>query len=406
MIWFEHLRSPFLAPLPPEPVAWSSRNGQTLQFRNHLERYTFKVTKLGYASAHGFKGPPAQSPPPPDSTEEQQATDPASAVSPPPAVEPIPPAVDSAKTASTYDYAPEESFQTREADDLFADEFEPIAEPVVEEPVIPSQQTLSTGSNSARRPPRQDAHNNQRQAGGVEQSIHAPQGPRQEAVRGDRSKTGGIKKAKLTEDELSQRMEAIKLKNQSLEAAHARAEADQASFNAREAEEREKMKLERQNRQQMMGERERNRLRKLNAQGGRDWDMDKEEESAPLSRGSRPAADRKDQDLSQYIYQDDDRGGYRGRGRGRGRGGRGRGGVESSSGRDALKSPPQQRILAASDFPSLPKTQPPPKSGTPQRVERGIKSPQSSGHTSPTTESKGPGTNNTSWAEEMETPDW
>ncbi|EOD51246.1 hypothetical protein UCRNP2_1971 [Neofusicoccum parvum UCRNP2] len=87
--------------------------------------------------------------------------------------------------------------------------------------------------------------------------------------------------AKLTEEELAERMSAIALKNASLTAAHARAEADQARFEKREAEAAAKAKVrakqERQNRQQMMGERERNRLRKLNALQGREWDADKEE---------------------------------------------------------------------------------------------------------------------------------
>jgi hypothetical protein len=117
-----------------------------------------------------------------------------------------------------------------------------------------------------------------------------PLGPRlPAAVRGDRSGTGGLKKAKLTESELSERLAAIRLKNASLEAAHARAEADEQNYRERETQaqidEREKLKKERQNRQQMIGERERNAQRKLKAMGGREWDLEKTEQEE--DRGGR-----------------------------------------------------------------------------------------------------------------------
>lgn len=54
------------------------------------------------------------------------------------------------------------------------------------------------------------------------------------AVRGDRTGTGGIKKPKLTEEELTAKLAAAKTRSENLSAAHARAEADAASFNERE----------------------------------------------------------------------------------------------------------------------------------------------------------------------------
>ncbi|KAH5910829.1 hypothetical protein HBI89_066200 [Parastagonospora nodorum] len=119
----------------------------------------------------------------------------------------------------------------------------------------------------------------------------APTEPKEKpthSVRGDRTLTGGPARTRLTEAQLSAKLASMRSKNEALQTAHARAEADLANFEAREAVlkkkdvERkkvlaEKQKAERQNRQQMMGEREKNRLRKLNAQGGREWDFEKEE---------------------------------------------------------------------------------------------------------------------------------
>ena len=190
----------------------------------------------------------------------------------------------------------------------------------------------------------------------------APAGPKHESVRGDRSGTGGVKKAKLTEEELTARMEAVKLKNAELEAAHARAEADEASFREREAQAAEKAKAERQNRQQMLGERERNRMRKLKAQGGREWDMDKDEQEqadttkSQFRRGAYGGVvDRRQ--ASEGAAQDDLQAGEHvasprgGRGRGgRGRGRGGRGGVDGAAGSTTRK---EQTVPTAEDFPVL-----------------------------------------------------
>ncbi|PGH27779.1 hypothetical protein AJ80_00567 [Polytolypa hystricis UAMH7299] len=113
------------------------------------------------------------------------------------------------------------------------------------------------------------------------------EGERVFAVRGDRSGTGGVKKPKLTEDELSARIAAAKANAAKLSAAHARAEADEAFFQERERVAAEKRAAEFQNRRVMNGERERNRQRKLIAQKGREWDAEKDmEEFAGRGRGS------------------------------------------------------------------------------------------------------------------------
>jgi len=208
----------------------------------------------------------------------------------------------------------------------------------------------------------------------LEDAKQSTEPPRTEAVRGDRSGTGGIKKTKLTEVELSERMEKIKLKNASLEEAHARAEADEALFNQREAEAQEKRKQERQNRQQMMGEREKNRLRKLKAVGGREWDAEKAEMEADensnrsqfrrgayggvaFDRQSMPSGAEVQQEAIEdpWAPVEDTRRGYRGRGRGRGQGSRGRGraDMQQGGGRNPQRAKKEQTVPKPEDFPML-----------------------------------------------------
>ncbi|KAJ9354031.1 hypothetical protein DTO027B9_4952 [Paecilomyces variotii] len=155
-------------------------------------------------------------------------------------------------------------------------------------------------------------------------------GPRVQAVRGDRSGTGGIRKPKLTEDELSARIAAAKLHAAKIAAAHARAEADQASFQEREKVAEEKRRQEFQNRRAMDNERERNRLRKLGAQTGREWDSTKREEDYNPRGGGSQYRRGMHGGVSGYTRHTHENGSdsgdsHRG-GRGRGgRGGRGRG---------------------------------------------------------------------------------
>lgn len=162
-------------------------------------------------------------------------------------------------------------------------------------------------------------------------------GPRVPAVRGDRSATGGIKKPKLTEEELSQRIAAAKENAARKAAAHARAEADQASFLEREKVAEEKRRQERQNRRVMDNERERNRQRKLQALNGREWDSQKQEEDYNPRGGRGQFRRAMHGGVSGYVRRDfgdsqpsedtdnHHHNGHRGRGRG-GRGGRGRNG--------------------------------------------------------------------------------
>ncbi|KAK8217547.1 hypothetical protein M8818_001305 [Zalaria obscura] len=326
-------------------------------------------------------------------------------------------------------YAPE-SMETRPIDNLFDDDFTPVAHPVVEtQPSISIRGRAARGGRGANgrgrgrgrgngqfgrdvAPPVQPQSQSQSQSQqadtpapteqkpspapapapipSLQASQHAPpslqqsqpaaptqpsapsQQPqpsaRSPAVRGDRLPTGGIRKPKLSEAELAAKMSAISLKNASLTAAHERAEADAASFAAREEEAKVRRRREGKERAVMEGERERNRLRKLKAQGGREWDAEKEgveEERRGVGRGAYGgvvgarregrggfAGDREDySDGREYIYREN-----RGRGRGRGRGGQrgaGRGGI---GGRDGGNGP-SQPAPAPSEFPELPGAQ-------------------------------------------------
>lgn len=273
--------------------------------------------------------------------------------------------------------AAEESMQTRPPDDLFGDDgfepvqgeeavVEPVVEPVREERVAvavavdgAAGRGRGRGRGGRGRGGRRDQAQTQTQeakgedaaaAGAPQQAPdNAPTGPKKEtiaSVRGDRRGTGGVRKPKLSETELAEKMAAISVRNAARTAAHARAEADAASFAEREqaakTQAAARAKEERRDRQQMMGERERNRLRKLKALEGREWDMEKSE--GDFEKGGRfdgkPggfAGDREGwTDGREYLYREP-------RER-RGGGGAARGGQQQGQ-----SAPPRKE-----DFPSLP----------------------------------------------------
>jgi len=142
-------------------------------------------------------------------------------------------------------------------------------------------------------------------------------------------------------------MAQISIKNADLTAAHARAEADAASFAHREKEAKhvaeQRKKEERRDRQQMMGEREKNRLRKLKAMEGREWDAEKQEDD--FRSGARHdkkggfSGDKEDySDGREYLYREPKAS--------RGNGGAARGGRAQ----EPASAPKRE------DFPSLPPT--------------------------------------------------
>ncbi|OKL55742.1 hypothetical protein UA08_08969 [Talaromyces atroroseus] len=240
---------------------------------------------------------------------------------------------------------------------------------------------------------------------------------RVQAVRGDRSGTGGVKKPKLTEEELAERMAAAKLNAAKKAAAHARAEADEASFQERERVAIEKRRQELVNRKAMDNERERNRMRKLGAQTGREWDAEKKEDdyngrrggSSQFRRGMHGAIPglprREHSDSPEWLDElppgTRDRGRGRG-GRGRGRGGAGRGGRGNSSLNASDRPAPQSvpGINSESEFPALPGNRnPPSKEATPAQNGDKPKSPALERVLSPDT-SLSPVEG--SWAEQVE----
>jgi hypothetical protein len=285
----------------------------------------------------------------------------------------------------------DESMQTRPSDDLFGDDFTPLEQPVVEQTVVEPptteqapveqpapqptprsapQQNRGRGDgtrgrgrgrgrggrkehqgqqNHAQSEPKQTEQASEETQTPAQAPENAPTGPKKEtiaSVRGDRRGTGGVRKPKLTETELAEKMAQIQIKNASLTAAHARAEADAASFAEREqqakAQSAQRAKEERRDRQQMMGERERNRLRKLKALEGREWDAEKNEDD--FSKGGKYdkkggfAGDKEDYtDGREYLLREP----KERRGGGAGSGARG--------GKQPTQSAPKKE-----DFPSLP----------------------------------------------------
>ncbi len=298
--------------------------------------------------------------------------------------------------------------QTREPDNLFEDDFTPIAEPITTHHVhsySPTPQHAPRGrhtnepsSTSPNPPPNPSSPTKTTSAGptvagGDNTDLSQPVRP-PTAVRGDRSATGGINKPKLTEAELSSRLAAAKLNNARREEAHRAAEADEASFHRREAQASQKRREEGAARRAMEGEREKNRLRKLGARDGREWDEGKQEqEITSATRGGsqyrrgmhggttayRSNFGGREQNEFEEGYgyggQEDfgrqgygrQRGGGRGRGgdrsrgggRGRGRGwggqegGRGGGYEDGSYSSPAVGAARRPAINAETDFPSL-----------------------------------------------------
>ncbi|KAJ6049733.1 hypothetical protein N7499_011678 [Penicillium canescens] len=213
------------------------------------------------------------------------------------------------------------------------------------------------------------------QSGEVKESdaeANGAEAQRVPAVRGDRSATGGLRKPKLTEEELSKRIAAAKENAVKKAAAHARAEADQASFVEREQVAAKKRREELAHRRVMDNEREQNRQRKLKAQTGREWDSQKREEDynprgggSQFRRGMHGGVSgyaRRDLDGGRSEDTTDHADSQRGRGRG-GRGGRGRGSPREPRGERPSKGlsdskyatpSPATPGLDKSDFPALP----------------------------------------------------
>ncbi|KAL9002617.1 MAG: hypothetical protein Q9188_004472 [Gyalolechia gomerana] len=293
----------------------------------------------------------------------------------------------------------EEFAQTRTPDDLFDDDFTPDTEPVVQEFVQPPQPQTHRGRHGGARGRGRGRPIQQQQQLYQNSAFHTAKSPTEQssttneppatepdstpkpsvAVRGDRSATGGNAKPKLTEVELTAKLAAVRLNNAKREEAHRLAEADEASFQQREAKASQRRQEEGRAKRLMDQEREKNRLRKLGAQGGRQWDEGKEDQPANDPRRSRyqrgahggvqnyhNTGDRGAdlQTNGNNEFGDREYGSRGGRGRGgrvRGRGGRGRGGFANNV--EILQHPVPN---AETDFPALPPPQPPKADSVPK----------------------------------------
>ncbi|KAK3051871.1 hypothetical protein LTS18_012359 [Coniosporium uncinatum] len=360
------------------------------------------------------------------------AAPPASAVQEHSPALPVEPVYDTTSTYEpkfemyTADDQADEFAQTRPPDDLFDDDFIPISAPTApitsatSQPTPPTQPrpptepssfsirgraSRSRGGHNRTSPPQ---HHLPSEPDIITTASATPDAPPENApeaatttattiiptaVRGPRHLTGGTPKPKLTDAELSARLSAMSIKNRSLAEAHARAEADRQSSEKREQQAVVRRREERVNRQQMMGERERNRQRKLGARGGREWDVEKEEEEIE-GRAREPGGgmrgahggvvgSRGDLGDSRFARVEDEQGqdqsqgqdgfeirGNADRGRGRGRGGRGRGGRGRGDGERGGAQQRQQRQAppTADDFPELPAKAPQVEGGAEAKV--------------------------------------
>lgn len=304
----------------------------------------------------------------------------------------------------------DEFAQTRAPDDLFDDDFTPLDAPISRpyEPSEPGETLPSTPGERAPqsqfnpeaqeftqqepRPPSQSATDAPQASTDSNHSLPSapppPIQPRSTAVRGDRHLTGGLAKPKLTEEELSAKLAAAKLNSAKRAEAHRVAEADEADFQAREARVQVRRQEEGKARRVMDMEREKNRIRKLGAKGGREWDEGKEEAqqqqergggyrrgaNGGVGRGGRYGELFQDKPMEETYdprdYEYDFRGRGRG-GRGRGRGGRGRGGFQPPPPKIEQRRPDPER-----DFPALPPSSKPQDqpSVPPDKIKDSLKS--------------------------------
>lgn len=358
----------------------------------------------------------------------------------------------------------DDQFGGRTDDDLFADEFEPVAEeepqvhpvpasvpaPAANDAPAPASQTSSTapssvetgaahhaqapaatGANaaaSAATTPSTTASNATAppQKSGLMQSRHAqqpppsapraprnhrgnnqshnnnnpsgaspsPSSPAPPSARHDtrqhkpntgsdaRTGSGANPRTKLTEAELAEKMEKMRILNEEKTRQFKKAEQDQQSHDAamekasadlrkRRQEEAERRRREASDKRQMDDEREKNRQRKLNALGAREsnWDEGKEERLLEEDRrrgtsnfrgangGIRGSAGGRGGGMSGSRFADptsdtdfmSTRGGRGGRG-GRGRGGRG----DYSGTPPPSQAAKSESVLTSEEFPALP----------------------------------------------------
>lgn len=208
----------------------------------------------------------------------------------------------------------------------------------------------------------------------VQPKIAAPARAGPHASIADRLASGANPRTKLTDAQLADKMEAMRLasvertrrfdKEQQDRQSHAIAyEKGMEETRKRRAEEAEKRKRGEEERRRMEDERNRNRERKLKAMGGRDgfghWDEGKDDDGGDgARRGGFKGAHggvRGVRGDAREVYGADEfrgrgRGGRAGRGRGRGRGGN----LHGADAHHTTARPPAITPPKAEDFPALP----------------------------------------------------
>lgn len=188
--------------------------------------------------------------------------------------------------------------QTRGADDLFDSEIVAPPQPPPAAPTEPRSQVASRGSSGGGGGRGLWARGAHQGRGGGERTSPGEnkEGPQQKSGENaipqkpaDRTLSGGVKKPKLTEEELAERMARIKLNNERLTERRRKAEEDESTFQTQELArkeadaakriaERKKKAVADRDRRELDNERERNRQRKLKAVQHREWDVEKKEE--------------------------------------------------------------------------------------------------------------------------------
>ncbi|KAI5852852.1 hypothetical protein DFP73DRAFT_589912 [Morchella snyderi] len=202
--------------------------------------------------------------------------------------------------------------QTREADDLFAGEVSPPQNPPPSAPTEPRAFSSkggsgnrgggggsSSGGRGGLQPRSVDKRNQPKEAKTVEGAPEDPAAeprvaPKQQ--KQDRTLSGGLKKDKLTDEQLMERMERVKLNNERLLERRRKAEEDENSFQVQEEARKQadatrtvarKNEIEQEkSRKELDDERAKNRRRKLNAVCSREWDSTKTEEDYNPRKGS------------------------------------------------------------------------------------------------------------------------
>ncbi|KAF8246750.1 hypothetical protein K440DRAFT_630612 [Wilcoxina mikolae CBS 423.85] len=189
--------------------------------------------------------------------------------------------------------------QTRGADDLFESEIQPVVVPP-EAPREPRAFRTGVGRTAA------TTAGGSGGGGGGGKQVKLPPAATETSAGGsgeertspttttttpqaNRLLSGGVRKPKLTDEELAERMERVKLNDARLRERARKANEDESSFqvleeqrrqldSVRRLQDRKKNVEQEKNRRELDQEREKNRQRKLKAVQAREWDSEKKEE--------------------------------------------------------------------------------------------------------------------------------